>query len=357
MSLRWTWLVPFIRDKRARADLAITNALKENFGQWDTITPHPSDCQKPVMTRNQIQRLIQENKIRVNSMPIQSNTRLKQNDKIEIEFTLPTSINLNPENIPLHILYEDSDLLIVNKPQGLSVHPSMTEKNGTLVNALLYHVKDLSGIGGKLRPGIVHRLDKFTSGALVITKTDAAHICLSKIFSSHQIERRYQALCYGSHISPCGKSLEIESLIGRNRQDRKKMTTQVKQGKKAKTIATVLEKFAQVRSKKNTSAKPFASLVELKLETGRTHQVRVHLTHLGNSILGDPLYGVPTERHLKWLSLPDKIRNLVQNLPGQALHAQVLGFKHPTTNKVIRIEAVPPSAFSNLLEELRKYPF
>lgn len=334
MEKSWTWVVPRQFHLPERADLAITKAIQE----FSNVSPN--------ISRSQIQRLIEKHLITVNGLPIQPKTKLKAGDQVSMHFPAAESLDLTPEEIPLEILYQDDDLLVVNKSQGLSVHPSPTEKRGTLVHALLHHVKNLSGIGGKLRPGIVHRLDKNTSGALVITKTDRAHLNLSNAFSKHEIHRQYLALCYGSP----GKSQKIESLIGRNPTDRKKMSMLVKSGKKAVTQIEVLEEFFAP-----TQKAPFASLVEAHLETGRTHQVRVHLTGIGCSILGDPVYGVPSERSAKWIKLPENIRPLIHALPGQALHAKILGFKHPITRHLMQFEANPPEPFSKLLNALRKY--
>jgi 23S rRNA pseudouridine1911/1915/1917 synthase len=251
-----------------------------------------------------------------------------------------------PEDRPLDILYQDEHLVVVNKPPGLTVHPSETQAEGTLVHILLHHVRDLSGIGGETRPGIVHRIDKNTSGALVITKTDVAHRGLADTFSRHEIERAYWALCFGSPAEPSGR---IESLIGRNPNDRKKMSMEVKEGRRAVTHWRRIEEYGR------SGAKPFASLVEARLETGRTHQVRVHLTGLGHSLLGDPTYGTPSERAPKWLAVPFEIRTLVLRLPGQALHARVLGFAHPVTGEKLRFEAPVPPQFAAVQEALAKY--
>jgi 23S rRNA pseudouridine1911/1915/1917 synthase len=234
----------------------------------------------------------------------------------------------------------------LNKPPGLTVHPSSTQKDGTLVHILLHHVKDLSGIGGVLRPGIVHRLDKDTSGALVITKTDAAHQILTETFSKHDIERVYWALCYGV---PKARTEKIESLIDRSPNDRKRMSMKVTTGRRAVTHFELVEAYGH----HHKSA--FASFLSVTLETGRTHQIRVHLTGYGNSVLGDPVYGTPTERQPKWIALPREVQAAVKALPGQALHARVLGFTHPITGKKIRVEAEPPPGFQNLLSKLREF--
>jgi 23S rRNA pseudouridine1911/1915/1917 synthase len=273
---------------------------------------------------------------------LKASARVRVGGRVEIAFPAPAPSRVQPEARELEVLYEDDDLLIINKPQGLTVHPSPTRLEGTLVGALLHRGGALSQVGGPLRPGIVHRLDKDTSGALVITKTDACHRKLALVFSRHEIERVYWALCYGSPERPQGK---IESTLGRNPADRKKMAMNVKGGRKAVTHFRRLEAFGRL--------KPFASWLELTLETGRTHQIRVHLTGLGNSILGDPVYGTPSERQPKWLALPEAVRAGVRELPGQALHAKVLGFEHPMTGKKIHVEAEPPAGFQALLSLLK----
>ncbi|MEK7690052.1 MAG: RluA family pseudouridine synthase, partial [Bdellovibrionota bacterium] len=256
--------------------------------------------------------------------------------EITIEVTAPVPLEAIAEEADLEVLYQDRDLVVVNKPQGLVVHPSETRPSGTLVNRLLFHIKDLSGIGGKLRPGIVHRLDADTSGVLVVTKTDAAHLALSKTFKNHDLDRIYWALCYG-----CPGDGKLKTHLGRSPTDRKKIAVLPSpHGKSAITHYRTLKNFG------------FASLVECRLETGRTHQIRVHLAHLGTSILGDPVYGVPTSRASKWTRLPAAIRTLVTDLPGQALHARVLGFAHPISGKPLRFETEPPPAFQNVLKTL-----
>ncbi len=337
-----TWLctVQKVKEERFRADQWIMNALELNLGEWKG---EPITC-----SRSQLQRLIAEKKVLVDGQSITSNTKMKLGSKVQIDFPPPEPLDLKPEDHRLDILFEDSHLLVLNKPPGLVVHPAdQGKKEGTLVNALLFHIKDLSGIGGKLRPGIVHRLDKDTSGALVVTKDDETHRHLSEIFSKHDIERTYWALCYGA--PPEGKIHKIETTIGRHPTHRQKMAVNVKGGREAISYARRLEVFSE------KGKLPFACLMEVKLETGRTHQVRVHLTHLGYSLLGDPVYGKPTSQQKKWLDLPDDVRARVGELSGQALHARVLGFTHPMTQKNIRLEAEPYLVFQKLLDTLRKY--
>lgn len=283
-------------------------------------------------------------------MPLKANSKIKQGAIVQLALPPPTPSELVPENQSLEILYEDEHLLVVNKPPGLTVHPSPTQMTGTLVHGLLHQIQNLSGVGGVLRPGIVHRIDKDTSGSLVITKTDLAHTRLAETFAKHDIERRYWAICYGSPPIPIqGKPVQISTLIGRNPKDRKKMSAEVSTGRRAITYYTKLKEFAQPQKT------PFASILEATLETGRTHQVRVHFTSIGHSILGDPVYGTPSERHSKWLALPEKIRALVRQLPGQALHAKVLGFKHPITGEALRFDAPFPPLFQEFLLLLEKF--
>jgi len=203
-------------------------------------------------------------------------------------------------------------------------------------------VKNLSGIGGKLRPGIVHRIDKDTSGALVVTKDDLTHQGLSKLFAKHDIERKYWAIVYGS---PKWKEQTLKTTIGRSPSDRKKMAVNVPSGREAISHFKVLEEFVIPGAGKS----PYASLIEATLETGRTHQIRVHLTHLGHSLLGDPVYGTPSDSQAKWKNLPLPVQAAVRELPGQALHAKTLGFVHPITKKGLLFEASPFEGFQKLL--------
>jgi len=296
--------------------------LHELFEEFDEI---------PLLSRSQIQRLIEQGKILVNGLPIRSRDSISRGAQVELTVPAPTEISIEPEPIPLDILYEDPHLLVVNKAPGITVHPSETQKSGTLVNALLYHIRDLSGIGGKLRPGIVHRIDKDTSGALVISKSDEAHAGLSKLFSAHHLERRYWAFCYGS--PKWTEPLDFQSSIGRSPTDRKKMAVLTEGGREAHSRFTLLKSY------QSPGKSPFGSWIEAKLETGRTHQVRVHLTHLGHSLLGDPVYGPPSPQQPKWKALPLSVQTAVKSLPGQALHARILAFQHPISGAELRFEA------------------
>ncbi len=330
----WTWTVT---DAPGRADSVILKAF---------LFAPPPDANLSV-TRSQLQKWIEEGRVTADGQRIKASTQLKSGSRIQVEFPAPQPLNLVAENRKLEIVFEDEHLLVINKPQDLTVHPSSTQTQGTLVHALLHHIKDLSGIGGVLRPGIVHRIDKNTSGALVITKTDLAHTRLAEIFAQHAIERAYWAICYGT--PPSTLATRIESTLGRSPQDRKKMSMNVKGGKKAITFYRKLREFSI------PTQKPFASWMEVTLETGRTHQIRVHLTGIGHSILGDPVYGTPTHNQAKWKALPRGIQECVKSLPGQALHARVLGFRHPVTQENLRFEVDPPPAFANLLQQLEEF--
>ena len=238
----------------------------------------------------------------------------------------PEELNVEPENIPLDILYEDDDLLVVNKPKGMVVHPAAGHSSGTLVNAVLYHCRrNLSGINGVLRPGLVHRIDMDTTGALVICKSDFAHQSLAEQLSVHSITRKYRAIVHGNLKEDEGT---VRGAIGRHPTDRKKMAINERNGKPAVTHYRVLERFGNY------------TYIECQLETGRTHQIRVHMASIGHPLLGDAVYG------------PKKCP--VKNLQGQTLHAMVLGFIHPRTGAYMEFEAPIPEYFSNLLLQFRK---
>jgi len=266
----------------------------------------------------------------------------------------PDDIVAAPENIPLDIVYEDDDLIVVNKVAGMVVHPAPGSENGTLVNALLHHCRDsLSGIGGAKRPGIVHRIDKDTSGLLVVAKSDVAHQGLAKQFADHSIDRHYLALVSGvpTRADPrlggvrgvafeSGNVIRISGNIARHKTDRKKMAVVVNAGRHAITRFRVLEDFQQA-----------AALLDCWLETGRTHQIRVHLAHAGHGLIGDRVYG--RGRLAAARSLPETKRLALREFPRQALHAAVLGFVHPVTGQDVRFEAEPPTDMAELLRELR----
>jgi len=248
------------------------------------------------------------------------------------------------QDIPLEVVYEDKDLIVINKPPGLVVHPAAGNPDGTLVNALIAHCgPGVLRIGGEERPGIVHRLDKDTSGLLVAAKTERAMASLAKQFANHTIERAYNAVVWGAPRDATGL---IESQIGRSPFDRKRMTVLRAGGKRAATRYKVIEKFGPTE-------RPFASLIECRLETGRTHQIRVHLTHLGHPLIGDPQYG--RNRTAPRAKSPQEARafTAAADFERQALHAFILGFQHPSLHKTLRFEAPWPADFAELVEALR----
>ena len=273
-------------------------------------------------SRTAIQRLIDEEKIKVNNKKEKSSYKVQNGDKIEIEEEKAKEIELKAQDIPLEILYEDNDIIVVNKPKGMVVHPANGNPDGTLVNAIMSICKDsLSGIGGEIRPGIVHRLDKNTSGAIIIAKNDKAHIALSEELKNHEIKKTYIALVRGFVKE---NNATINMPIARSKKDRKKMDVD-KNGKEAITHFKVIKRYQD------------CTLLEINIETGRTHQIRVHLSHIGYPIIGDDVY---SNGKNKW------------NIEGQCLHAKSLDFKHPITGKELHIEAPMPEYFEKILEEL-----
>lgn len=276
----------------------------------------------PEVSRSQIQTLIKEGSITVNDEPSKANYKIQPGDEIEVLIPAPVEINAQPENIDIEIVYEDQDVVVVNKPQGMVVHPSIGHSSGTLVNALLYHVKDLSGINGKIRPGIVHRIDKDTSGLLMVAKNDQAHEKLSAQLKDKKAQREYVALVHGKIHHEKGT---IDAPIGRDTSNRKRYAV-VDNGKPSVTHFEVIERFEKF------------TLVRLILETGRTHQIRVHMHYIEHPMAGDPLYG------------PRK--TLKGN--GQFLHAETLGFTHPTTGKEMHFSTPIPEIFEENLDILRK---
>ena len=273
-------------------------------------------------SRTAVQRLIEEEKITVNGKKEKASYKVQNGDKIEIEEEPAKEIELKAQDIPLEILYEDNDIIVVNKPKGMVVHPANGNPDGTLVNAIMSICKDsLSGIGGEIRPGIVHRLDKNTSGAIIIAKNDKAHINLSEQLKNHEIKKTYIALVRGVVKE---NNATINMPIGRSKKDRKKMDVD-KNGKEAITHFKVLKRYKD------------CTLLEINIETGRTHQIRVHLSHIGYPIIGDEVY---SNGKNKW------------NIVGQCLHAKSLDFKHPITGKNMHIEAPIPEYFENIIKEL-----
>ena len=276
-------------------------------------------------SRSYLQKLLKEQQVSVNHKPAKANYKVQTGDSVCVMVPELKEPDITAEEIPLDILYEDDYLLVVNKPKGMVVHPSAGHMEGTLVNAVLAHCEGkLSGINGVLRPGIVHRIDRDTTGALLICKDDAAHRDLAEQLKVHSIKRRYRAVVYGNFKEDEGT---VEGPIGRHPTDRKKMAINYKNGKDAVTHYRVLERFG------NTT------YIECRLETGRTHQIRVHMSSIGHPLLGDEVYGDKKNAY---------------HLQGQALHAMILGFVHPHTGEYMEFEAPLPEYFVKLLDKLRK---
>jgi 23S rRNA pseudouridine1911/1915/1917 synthase len=273
-------------------------------------------------SRSQVQQWIKDGHVLVNGKAVKTNYKCSLNDVIEIEVPEPEELDVVPEEMDLEIYFEDADVLVVNKPKGMVVHPAPGHASGTLVNGLMAHCKDLSGINGVLRPGIVHRIDKDTSGLLMVAKNDLAHESLVNQLVAKTVNRKYRAVVHGIIPHDYGT---IDAPLGRDQKDRQSMAV-VDNGKNAVTHFNVIERFRDF------------SYVECKLETGRTHQIRVHMKYIGFPLVGDPKYG------------PRK----TLALDGQALHAGVLGFEHPRTGQYLEFEAPLPTYFEQLLDDLRK---
>lgn len=291
----------------------------------------------PDLSRSRIQGLIREGAVRVNGQPARASYQIRPDDAIALDLPAPTELSVAPEDIPLDVIFEDEDLLVLNKGPGLTVHPAPGSWQHTLVNALLHHCRDLSGINGVLRPGIVHRLDRDTTGLLVVAKSDQAHRHLAAQLQRRDLERRYTALVWGHLRLLQGR---IEAPIGRHPRDRKRMGV-VAGGRAALTHYRVAEPLA------------FLSLLDLRLETGRTHQIRVHLQHLGHPVFGDPVYGGRSP--IRGLSPEQRLRagELLQLLPRQALHARSLRFTHPRSGEFIELSAPLPADMEALLAAAR----
>jgi 23S rRNA pseudouridine1911/1915/1917 synthase len=294
---------------------------------------------KRIATRAQVQRLLRAGLVLVEGKPVKPSHRLRGGETISITVPDPEPSRLQPEPIALDIVYEDRFLVVVNKPAGMVVHPGSGVKSGTLANALLSHCRDLSGIGGVVRPGIVHRLDKGTSGLLMVAKDDRTHLALSEALEAREVKRTYQAIVWGV---PSGAT-RIETLIGRSRADRKKMAVRRRTGRTAVTTFRVAETFE------------FASSLIVNLQTGRTHQIRVHLSHIGNPVFGDPTYG---GRRRKYGSLSraqmERARGCLDLVDRQALHARSLTFTHPRTGAKMTLDAPLPEDMELLLHALRQ---
>lgn len=277
----------------------------------------------PDLSRSYIQKCIKENHVLVNQKPQKASYRLKVDD--EIVFSIPEAVEpaIEAEDIPLAVLYEDEDVLVVNKPKGMVVHPAPGHYSGTLVNAVLYHCRGcLSGINGVMRPGIVHRIDQDTTGSLIVCKNDHAHKLIAAQLKEHTITRRYRAIVHGVLLQDSGV---IDAPIGRDPKDRKRMAVNEQNGKPAVTHYTVLQRFREY------------TYIECRLETGRTHQIRVHLASTGHPLLGDTVYCSRKEPY---------------RLEGQTLHAMVIGFTHPTDGRYVEVTAPLPAYFEHLLNIL-----
>ncbi len=282
------------------------------------------------ITRSQIQKLIEKRYILVNNYHVRQHYKVKVNDVITVKIPPKEAEELIPEPLPIEIFYQDNHVVIVNKPAGMVVYPSTGHRHGTLVNALSYYCRTLASVGGPLRPGIVHRLDKDTSGVMVVALNDEAYYNLLEQFTQKTIKRRYIVLVYGNILKEKG---EISLKIGRSVSDRKKMSTRVKRGKEAITRWMVLERFVN------------ATLIEATLRTGRTHQIRVHLSSIGHPVLGDRTYGKKTEIEIK-----GKKRI---SFPRQMLHAELLGFNHPATEEYLEFTSPLPDDMTGKIKELR----
>ena len=277
-------------------------------------------------SRSFLQKLIKEGLVTVDGKPVKANYRLSAGQQVSVQVREPEEVNIEPQEMPLDILYEDGDVCIVNKPKGMVVHPAAGHYRDTLVNGIMYHCQDsLSGINGSLRPGIVHRIDKDTTGALIICKNDKAHSCIAEQLKEHSITRRYRAIIIGNLSEDEGT---VDAPIGRHPTQRKKMAVNRNNGKRAVTHYRVLARFRGY------------TYIECRLETGRTHQIRVHMASIGHPLLGDTVYGPAKQAY--------------PLLEGQTLHAMVIGFVHPATGAYMEFEAPLPAYFAELLQKLPK---
>jgi len=288
----------------------------------ERIDKHLTEAIEADVSRSQVQQWIKDGRVRVNGAAVKGSYKLAAGDRIEVAIPEPEELDVQPENIPLEIVFEDSDVVVINKPRGMVVHPAPGHAAGTVVNALLYHCKDLSGINGILRPGIVHRIDKDTSGLLMAAKNDLAHASLSAQLKEHSVTRKYIAVVHGNIPHDQGT---IDAPIGRDSGDRKLFAVTHRNSKHAVTHFAVAERFGDF------------TLIELRLETGRTHQIRVHMKYIGYPLVGDPAYGKPKDHEMQ----------------GQALHAAVLGFIHPRSGERLEFTAPLPEDMERLLLRLR----
>ncbi|MGJ8618179.1 MAG: RluA family pseudouridine synthase [Sulfitobacter sp.] len=309
------------------------------------------------LSRTRLGRLIENGAVMVAGQVVRDpRARVAVDDQVDIDVEEAEESHILPEEIALEIVFEDDDLVVVNKPAGMVVHPAPGSPSGTLVNALLAHCGDeLSGVGGMKRPGIVHRIDKDTSGLLVVAKSDAAHHGLAKQFEKHSVERYYQAVVYGVPDAndprlrgikgasfESGNILKMTTQLARHKTDRQRQAVLFNGGRHAVTRARTVERFG---------TPPVLALMECWLETGRTHQIRVHMAHAGHSLVGDPTYG--GKRKLPKAALPEIAAEAIKAFPRQALHAAVLGFDHPVTGEIVRFEAPLPQDMADLLDVMR----
>jgi 23S rRNA pseudouridine1911/1915/1917 synthase len=310
-----------------------------SFSYFEAESPrldHFLAARQSELSRSRLQELIRSGAVRVNGRPVKTSYRLKNGDRVELEIPPPTTLALEPQDLPLEIVYEDRHLVVVDKAAGMVVHPAAGHADGTLVNALLFHCRDLAGIGGVERPGIVHRIDQDTSGLLVVAKDDFTHQRLAEQFKAHTITREYVALAYGRLLPPRGA---FATAIGRHPHQRRKMAGVASGGKPAKTGYRVLRYLSAAA----------CSLVALRLETGRTHQIRVHMSEAGHPLVGDRVYGHKGARRQP---ADPAAAAILREFPRQALHARLLGFIHPVSGSYLEFRSELPDDFRMLLERL-----
>ncbi|WP_339169291.1 RluA family pseudouridine synthase [Paenibacillus sp. FSL H7-0943] len=317
-------------NKDVNHQAASTSEEERDVTEWtvsaenarERIDKYITESWEEEISRSQVQLWISGGNVTVNSKPVKANYKLSESDVVSVVVPEAEVTDLIAENIPLEVVYEDSNVIVINKPRGMVVHPAAGHPSGTLVNALMYHCKDLSGINGEIRPGIVHRIDKDTSGLIMVAKNDASHASLAAQLKEHSVTRRYIAVVHGNLSHDKGT---VDAPIGRDPHDRKLYTVTEKNSKKSVTHFTVMERFGD------------CTLLELQLETGRTHQIRVHMKFIGHPLVGDPIYG----------------RSKGTTMNGQALHAAVLGFVHPTTGEYKEFSRPIPDDMEEVLFTLR----